>query len=293
MPSPHDPRKGEQPTTYFVADRHNTQELARLTIQDHAITAAMGGVLPEQPDPTAFQRVLDVGCGSGNWAIETAQAYPAMSLVGIDISQRMVDYACEQARAQQVEDRVEFQAMDALLKLTLPNDSFDLVNMRLGSSFLRTWDWPNVLGELLRVTRPGGVLRVTECELGVESASPAVQQFFEMSRCAAYRSGHLFTQERSGVTSHLTRLLHQYGVRQVQTQAYTIENRVGTTEGQAFYDDLRYGFQTIRPFVQKWGCISEDYDAISKQALNEMRQPDFLALTFLLTAWGNRPGFPG
>ncbi|MGB8343870.1 MAG: methyltransferase domain-containing protein [Ktedonobacteraceae bacterium] len=262
-----------------------------MTIQDHAITAAMGGVLPEQPDATVFQQVLDIGCGSGSWAIEIAQAYPAMSLLGIDISQRMVDYAREQASSQQVADRVEFLAMNALLKLELLNDSFDLVNLLLGSSFLRTWDWPNVLSEMQRVIRRGGVLKVTECELGVESAGPAVQQFFEMSRCAAYRSGHLFTQERSGMTSHLTRLLRQYAVRQVQTQAYTIENRVGTEEGQAFYDDLRYGFQTIRPFVQKWGCIQEDYDAIYKQALIEMRQPDFLALTFLLTAWGNKTWF--
>lgn len=287
MPSPHDPRKGEQPNTYLV-DKHNPQELTRLTIQDHAITAAMGGVLPEQPESVNFQRVLDVGCGSGSWAIETAQQYPDVTLLGIDISQHMVDYANEQARARHVDDRVEFRVMDALIDLPLQNNTFDLVNMRLGSSFLRTWDWPNVLTGLLRVARSGGVIRITECELGVECASPAVQKFFEMSRCASYRSGHLFTQERSGVTSHLPRLLDQYGVQQVQTKAYTIENRTGTAEGQAFRDDLYYGFQTIRPFLQKWGCSSEDYDAIARQAHNEMRQPDFLALTFLFTAWGNK-----
>jgi ubiquinone/menaquinone biosynthesis C-methylase UbiE len=248
----------------------------------------MGGVLPEQPDPARFQRVLDIGSGSGSWVIETAQAYPTMSLTGIDISQRMVNYARTQARVQQVNDRVEFKVMDALMKLNFPCASFDLVNMRLGSSFLRTWDWPNVLIELLRVTRPGCVLRITECDFGVECASPAVQKFFEQHRSALFRSGHLFTQERSGVSSHLVRLLNQYGVQQVQTRAYTIENSAGTPEGQAFYDDLRCGFKTIRPFVQKWGCISEDYDAISTQALNEMRQPDFLALTFFLTAWGNK-----
>ena len=38
MPSPYRPLKGEQPSTYFVY-RQNAQELTRLTIQDHAITA--------------------------------------------------------------------------------------------------------------------------------------------------------------------------------------------------------------------------------------------------------------
>lgn len=287
MPSPHDPRKGEQPSTYYV-DSRNAQELTRLTIQDHAITAAMGGVLPEQPDPDRFQRVLDVGCGSGSWAIEAAQVYPDMAVVGVDISQRMVDYANEQAHAQHIEGRVGFRVMDALMELPLQSNSFDLVNMRLGSSFLRTWEWPDLLSRLLRVTRPGGVLRVTECDLGVECESMAVQKFFEMGRCASYRSGHLFTQERSGVSNHLVRLLTQYGARKVQTKAYTVENRPGTPEGQAFYDDLRYGFQTIRPFVQKWGCINEDYETITRQALHDMRQTDFLALTFILTAWGSK-----
>jgi tRNA G46 methylase TrmB len=79
QPSSHKPRKIEQPSTYFVQDRQNKEELTRLTIQDRMVTAAMGGVLPEQPDAPALRRVLDVGCGSGQWVIEAAQAYPTMS----------------------------------------------------------------------------------------------------------------------------------------------------------------------------------------------------------------------
>jgi hypothetical protein len=45
-------------------------------------------------------------------------------------------------------------------------------------------------------------------------------------------------------------------------------------------------FQTIRPFIQKWGCTSKDYEALYQQALIEMQQPNFLATVNLLTAWG-------
>src|SRR4051812_5369301 len=114
MPTPFDRRVNDNPSTYMVQDRKNKKELTRLTIQDRMITTKMGGVLPEQTDPTTFSRVLDVGCGIGSWAIDAARTYPMMSLVGVDISQRMIEYAQTQASAHQVSDRVEFHVMDAL-----------------------------------------------------------------------------------------------------------------------------------------------------------------------------------
>ncbi|HWS84746.1 MAG TPA: methyltransferase domain-containing protein [Ktedonobacteraceae bacterium] len=289
MPTPLDPRTNDNPSTYFVQDRKNQKELTRLTIQDQAVKAVMGGVLPEQTDPAVFRRVLDVGCGPGGWIIDTAQTYPEMSLVGIDISQRMIEYACTQAKAHQVRDRVEFRVMDALRPLEFPVDCFDLVNVRFGVSYLRTWDWPKFLSELLRVARPGGVVRVTDSEIVLQSNSSALTRLCEMSQCALYRSGHLFTEEPTGLIDHLVRLLDQYGYEQVQTKTYTMEYRAGTPEGEACYEDVMLFFQTGRPFILKWGCATKDYDALYRQALSEMRQPDFLATGNLLTAWGSKP----
>jgi ubiquinone/menaquinone biosynthesis C-methylase UbiE len=279
----------ELPSTYFVQDRKNKHELTRLTIQDRMLTAAMGGVLPEQPDTTVFRRVLDIGCGTGGWLIEAAKTYPAMSCVGIDISQRMIMYAQTQAEDHQVDDRVEFYGMDALEKLSFPDTSFDLVNLRLGISFLRTWDWRKMLGEMLRVTCPGGVVRVTDGGPVFQSNSPALTQLCEMALCAFFRAGHLFEKKSSGLTSHLAQLLDQYGCQQIQTKAHAIEYRAGTEEGEVFYADLRLVYQTMRPFVEKWGCARKDYGAVYHHALKEMCQPDFRVTLNLLTVWGSKP----
>src|SRR5260221_7619623 len=127
--NPTDPRR-QYPSTYF-ADRSNQDEMTRLIVQDRLVTAAMGGVLPEQPDPTNFPRMLDVGCGTGGWLIEAAKTYPTMTRpVGVDVNTRMIQYAREQAKIAQVDDRVDFQVMDALLILEFPKDYFDLTNMR-------------------------------------------------------------------------------------------------------------------------------------------------------------------
>jgi tRNA G46 methylase TrmB len=80
MSDPAPPRR-ENPNTYFVQDRSSEEEAHRLQVQDRMTTAGMGGVLPEQTDPTIFRRVLDVGCGTGWWLIEAAKTYPSMSLL--------------------------------------------------------------------------------------------------------------------------------------------------------------------------------------------------------------------
>ncbi len=211
-------QKKEQPSTYVVQDRQNEQELARLTIQYRLATTVMGGVLSEQPDPTAFDRVLDVACGTGGWLIEVAKTYPATLLIGVDISNRMIDYAREQAVAQHVADRVEFHVMDALLMLEFPASFFDLVNMRFGLGFMRTWDWPKLLSEFLRVARPGGVVRVTDSIVGSQNNSPALMELFAQLQYALYRAGHLFTPEPAGLLDHLEKLLVQHGCKQVQVK---------------------------------------------------------------------------
>jgi ubiquinone/menaquinone biosynthesis C-methylase UbiE len=280
------PHKNELQSTYFVQDRRNREELTRLTIQDQMITTSMGGVLPEQADPTIFRRVLDVGCGTGGWALEAARAYPTMSLLGIDISEGMIDYARERAKAEQVAERVEFHTMDTLQTLEFPPASFDLVNLRLGVSFVRTWDWLNLLGEFQRVTRHGGIIRLTEADIG-ESSSPALTRLGQLLRQAFYHAGNFFALQDDGLTSQLAPKLTQSGLENVQTRAHMLAYRAGTPEGQHFAEDMQHLYRTLYPFLQKWIRMPKDYDEVYQQALIEMQQADFVANWRFVTAWGS------
>ena len=295
--NPDDPRR-QYPSTYFVQDRSNQDEMTRLAIQDQMVTTGMGGALPEQPDPTIFKRALDVACGPGGWLIEAAKTYPTMTrLVGVDVNTHMIEYARAQAEAEQVHGRVEYQVMDALLILEFPRDYFDLVNLRFATGFMRTWNWPKMLDELQRVTRPGGVIRLTEVER-IYSSSPALLRILDITGDAFYKAGHLFSEGRTGETSSqgtagvaddLARLLHQYGVENVQTRRSTQEFRAGTPAGQSFAEDMRLGGRTIMPFVRKWSRLPDDYETLYQAMLDEMQQPDFVASWDLMTAWGNKP----
>ena len=287
MPERIDPRGEDNLSTYVVEDRSSNPEMIRLMIQDQLVTAGMGGPLAEQLDPAALRHILDIGCGPGGWLLETAARYPYMSLVGIDISWRMIEYATAQAKAQNLTDRVEFRVMDATKLLDFPDASFDLVNMRFGSSFLLAEMWPALLYELLRVVRPGGIVRLVDSEV-VKSNSPAYTQLVAMSLCALGKAGYLFAQESTGLTRALPRLLTECGVLNVQAKAYTLEYLAGTVGGQQVYHDAMYGFQTLLPFLQKWGCAPDDYDAVYQQAMIEMQQPDFRATWDQVITWGKK-----
>jgi ubiquinone/menaquinone biosynthesis C-methylase UbiE len=209
--------------------------------------------------------------------------------LGVDISSKMLDSARAQARTQQVDDRVEFATMDALLLLEFPKNSFDLVNHRFAMSWLRTWDWPKLLSEYKRVSKPRGVIRITEASFIVESSSPALNHLNQMCLEAFHQAGHLFTLDKTGLTSQLAHLLRQHGLENVQTRTHTLEYRAGTARGQRFAGDVKLAYRTMVPFLRKWIRVPEDYETIYQQALADMQQADFVAPCILLTAWGNSP----
>jgi ubiquinone/menaquinone biosynthesis C-methylase UbiE len=287
MPGDNLPR--EHPSTYFVQDRSNEAEVIRLQVQDQLITAGMGGALAEQPHPENFRSVLDVGCGTGGWLIETARTYPGISrLVGVDVSGKLLDYARALAASQQVVGRIEFRLMDALRMLEFPAASFDLINQRLGMSFLRTWDWPIVLREYRRVARPGGVIRITESGFPV-SGSSALTSLRNLFIRSLSQAGHLFIpDDPDGVISELASVLRRYGFSRVQTRLHLLEHRAGTPEGESFYHDVQQMFRILLPFFRKWSHVPDNYEETYQQALQDIQQPDFTATWKLLTAWTPR-----
>jgi ubiquinone/menaquinone biosynthesis C-methylase UbiE len=290
MPASSNPQR-EYPSTYIVQDRASQEELTRLQIQDELATTSMGGVLPEQTEPEGFRRVLDVGCGPGGWLIETAKTYPTLSLlIGVDVNKKVLDYARARAEVEQINDRVEFHEMDALQILAFPAGYFDLVNLRAGVSWLRTWDWPNLLREFQRVTRPGGVIRLTESNMIIdESSSPALIRLNQVFVAALCQAGHLFSPDKDGILGHLPRLLYQQGIQNVQTRTYTMSYRAGTPEGQDFQENMKRAFRMGLPFMKKWTNVPDNYEEIYQQMLQEMQDPDFVTQFHLLTAWGTTP----
>ncbi len=283
-------RRRERASAYVVQNlSRQEEEQRRLQLQDRFITSVLGGPLPEQPEPTRFSRVLDVACGTGGWLIELAKSFQGIpELMGVDISKRMVEVASAAAKEQQVQGRVSFCVMDALSLVGLPDNSFDLTNLRLALSFLRRWEWSQALRELQRVTRPGGIIRLTESDLPDQSTSPTLLRLCRLLAQAYSQAGKYFQAQANGVSDELASLLVQQGIQNVQTEVHRLEIRAGTEYGQFFFDDMKYLFRTNVPFLQKWTKVPPDYEVLYRHMLSEMKQPDFVVSGQTITAWGTK-----
>jgi ubiquinone/menaquinone biosynthesis C-methylase UbiE len=278
----------EQPNSYII-DAESAAEMARLMRQDQAMTAGMGGPLTEI-DLSEVQRVLDLACGPGGWPLELAYTYSDIEIVGVDISERMIAYARSQAQVQQ-RNNVSFHIMDILKPLDFPDNSFDLVNARFLSSFLRRENWPLIFREILRVVRPGGIVRLTEPEAGMTN-KPHLEEALHIGMQAMGRAGLNFSPNgyHYGIVHMLPSFFRQADLPILGQRAHFIEYSFGTEAHESFYHDLTLALQLFEPLVVNMQlATAQEWRTLSQRGLAEMYDEDFCAAWMLLTVWGEKP----
>ena len=118
-------------------------------------------------------KILDVGCGTGNFSIKLAKKN--FKIVGIDISKKMLNIARKKSKQQSL--NIEFIEMDAH-KLDFENEYFDGVISIVSFEFFK--DPQKVMEEIFRVVKRGGSVIVgiinRESAWGKLYSSPAYKE---------------------------------------------------------------------------------------------------------------------
>ena len=125
---------------------------ASLRQAGNRLTDRLAGLLAIKPG----DRLLDIGCGVGEPAIQLASAHD-IDVVGVSISQRQVRRANDRAAAAGLAGRLSFQHGDAM-DLPFPDESFDLV-WALESLHHMPDRW-HVISKAARILRPGGRMAI-------------------------------------------------------------------------------------------------------------------------------------
>jgi SAM-dependent methyltransferase len=103
---------------------------------------------------TRSERVLDIGCGTGQTTRDAARAASQGSALGVDLSARMLDHARRRAAAEGVTN-ASFQQVDAQVH-PFPPEHFDVAISRTGAMFFG--DLTAAFTNIARALVPGGRL---------------------------------------------------------------------------------------------------------------------------------------
>lgn len=99
--------------------------------------------------PQAEEKILDVGCGTGNFSIKLAQK--GCEVTGIDISKPMLEKAAKKAKKLNLD--IDFKKAN-IVNLEFEDNHFDSVFSMAAVEFIE--DLEKAMQEMKRVVKPGG-----------------------------------------------------------------------------------------------------------------------------------------
>lgn len=158
--------------------------------------------------------ILDIGTGTGEWAIRVAELFPDCEVVGTDISAT--------AETQGVPMNVFFEVEDAEDWERLP-DLYDLIHLRnMEGAFL---DWGAMYDNVFYSLKPGGCIEVQDFD-NIASATGFMSGFAPDSSIHALQRDILIASEMSrrtlGVEHMNPRLFLDAGFVDVHSTEYVI-----------------------------------------------------------------------
>lgn len=238
--------KRQQPTALAEAEQRayladtpyllpkDAKEDERLRFQHYALHHAFGNhyLAPLSPDT---RTILDVGSGTGIWAMDMAQQFPQAQIIGVDVALTSLP--------QVLPGTCLFCHADILKSLPFPSHQFDFTHQRLLALAIPAPRWPDVVRELVRVTRPQGWIELLEVGITVQNTGPATERLLSWLRDISQALGIELT-----MVTLLADLLKQAGCQAVEAQDIPVPlgSWAGRSGEMLKLDALR-AFQALRP----------------------------------------------
>ncbi len=122
--------------------------------------------------PLHPQLILDVATGTGDFALESIRILNPKKIIGVDISQGMLDVAKEKAKKKGLTDQFEVRLGDSE-SLPFEDNTFDAVTVAFGVRNFENLE--QGLSDIRRVLKPGG--KAIILELSNPTAFPVKQLF--------------------------------------------------------------------------------------------------------------------
>jgi ubiquinone/menaquinone biosynthesis C-methylase UbiE len=275
--------------TSYPINAEIAAEMARLSKQGQLVTQLLG-LLPWQLDTSKHPRVLDIGCGPGEWTLTLAQTYPGCEIVGIDTSTIMIAYATSHAQMLHI-PRLRYQLVDANQPLPFPDASFDVIHIRFAATWQSVTGWPLLLSQCARLVAPHGMICSTETESIGIILSPAFAHYSALVMQAFRQAGKCFAPEgpQFGITAMQEKLLAQAGFTGLNSTSAALNYSTGTPAHPVWVDNYRTALKLLQPFLINSGLTTkEEIEQLYERAMQELQSGDFSAINFFHTVYGEK-----
>ncbi len=237
----------------------------RLDLQHHLFKLAAGG---NYRAPIRQPRaILDVACGTGIWGREMAQKFKRARVVGFDIDRTPLERSLELLGPNGLfPPNFKFITADALKPFPFEDEEFDFVHARMISPFVPVAKWPQVVAEMVRVTRRGGYVELVDFSEG-QTPSPAGTRLWKLAFQVFERAGL-----HRGAAPYLAEYLRQAGLQRVQQRAIIGGvGRQAERQQRLVIADFLSVAANMEGMVLKLGLVSkEEYQALLAQAKEEL-----------------------
>ena len=151
-------------------ERFSSLETGQTSTVDAAITLGLITRAAAETTPGA-RRVLDIGCGAGNYTLQLLQVLPDLDVMLVDLSQPMLDRAAQ--RVGEVAGGAIVAAQADIRELALEEAGFDVILAAAVVHHLRDdGEWRDVFAKCYRALRPGGSLWISDL---IEHSTPGIQ----------------------------------------------------------------------------------------------------------------------
>ncbi len=138
--------------------------------------------------------VLDVCCGTGDITAMLAEKNPDVLICGLDFSAHMLDVARERTKDLPNVMLIEGNAM----RLPFDDGTFDSAVISFG--LRNTPDYKQVVSEMVRVTRPGGVVACLDASVPESAVIQPFYQFYYKNIMTLFAAALLIARSMTGST---------------------------------------------------------------------------------------------
>ncbi|KAK1232824.1 hypothetical protein PQX77_004050 [Marasmius sp. AFHP31] len=108
-------------------------------------------------------KVLDIGCGTGSWILDSARVWRNCHFVGLDVVPLHPDLI--QVGSMDMAQRITWVQHNFLEGLPFPNEEFDFVRIKRIARGVPEDKWDILFEEITRVMKPGGAFEMIEEDL--------------------------------------------------------------------------------------------------------------------------------